>query len=163
MRFPVQKKIMNIILWQVWDGTKCLFPPGRVLANEEDLEGDAILIRRLRNLTVDIVVYDNHVQLARSLMVTEASVVLTFGCFYFALQLPPPKISKLGPHCCVLHNFPVITLFKPPRKQMKKTDCFNLPIISNLLMKQLCSRYCVMRSGTYAKEKLSFMALHYFL
>ncbi|XP_066489645.1 protection of telomeres protein 1 [Tiliqua scincoides] len=56
-------------LLKVWDGTKCPFPPGRVLVNEDDLEGDGVLIRQLRNLTVDIAVYDNHVQLARSLKV----------------------------------------------------------------------------------------------
>ncbi|KAJ6656212.1 hypothetical protein lerEdw1_004043 [Lerista edwardsae] len=53
----------------VWDGTKCPFPPWRVFVHEDDLEGDGVLINQLRELTVDVVVYDNHVQLARSLKV----------------------------------------------------------------------------------------------
>ncbi|XP_062990145.1 protection of telomeres protein 1 isoform X2 [Elgaria multicarinata webbii] len=56
-------------LLKVWDGTKCPFPSWKLLVKEDDLEGDSILIRHLKNLTVDIVVYDNHVQLARSLKV----------------------------------------------------------------------------------------------
>ncbi|XP_044279315.1 protection of telomeres protein 1 isoform X2 [Varanus komodoensis] len=56
-------------LLKVWDGTKCPFPSWKVLVKEDDLEGDGILINQLRNLTVDIVVYDNHVQLAKSLKV----------------------------------------------------------------------------------------------
>ncbi|XP_042323786.1 protection of telomeres protein 1 isoform X2 [Sceloporus undulatus] len=56
-------------LLKVWDGTKCPFPSWKVLVKEDDIEGDGILIHRLRNLTVDIVVYDNHVKLAKSLKV----------------------------------------------------------------------------------------------
>nr|XP_025040195.1 protection of telomeres protein 1 isoform X1 [Pelodiscus sinensis] len=56
-------------LLKVWDGTKCSYPSWKVLVEESDLEGDKVLIHRLRNLTVDILVYDNHVQLAKSLKV----------------------------------------------------------------------------------------------
>ncbi|XP_026504703.1 protection of telomeres protein 1 [Terrapene carolina triunguis] len=56
-------------LLKVWDGTKCPHPSWKVLVEESDLEGDKVLIHRLRNLIVDILVYDNHVKLAKSLKV----------------------------------------------------------------------------------------------
>ncbi|XP_020652901.3 protection of telomeres protein 1 isoform X1 [Pogona vitticeps] len=56
-------------LLKVWDGTKCPFPSWKVLVKDDDLEGDRILINQLKNLTVDIIIYDNHVQLAKSLKV----------------------------------------------------------------------------------------------
>ncbi|XP_060633744.2 protection of telomeres protein 1 isoform X2 [Anolis sagrei] len=56
-------------LLKVWDGTKCPFPSWKVFVQEDDLEGDGNLIHQLRNLTVDILLYDNHVQLAKSLKV----------------------------------------------------------------------------------------------
>uniref|UniRef100_A0A670JC45 Protection of telomeres protein 1 n=1 Tax=Podarcis muralis TaxID=64176 RepID=A0A670JC45_PODMU len=56
-------------LLKVWDGTKCPFTYWKLHVREDDLEGDSVLIHRLRNLTVDVVVYDNHVQLAKSLKV----------------------------------------------------------------------------------------------
>ncbi|XP_053109324.1 protection of telomeres protein 1 isoform X3 [Hemicordylus capensis] len=56
-------------LLKVWDGTQCPFPSWKVLVKEDDLEEDGSLIHQLKNLTVDIVVYDNHVQLAKSLKV----------------------------------------------------------------------------------------------
>ncbi|XP_067420417.1 protection of telomeres protein 1 [Emydura macquarii macquarii] len=56
-------------LLKVWDGTKCPYPSWKVLVEAGDLEGDKALIHRLRNLTVDILAYDNHVQLAKSLKV----------------------------------------------------------------------------------------------
>ncbi|XP_005402401.1 PREDICTED: protection of telomeres protein 1 [Chinchilla lanigera] len=56
-------------LLKVWDGTRTPFPSWRVLIENEVLEGDLSHIRRLQNLTVDILVYDNHVQVAKSLKV----------------------------------------------------------------------------------------------
>ncbi|XP_060100794.1 protection of telomeres protein 1 [Heteronotia binoei] len=56
-------------LLKVWDGTKCPFPSWKVLIKEDDLEGDGVLINQLKNLSVDVIVYDNHVQLAKSLKV----------------------------------------------------------------------------------------------
>ena len=54
---------------QVWDGTKTPFPSWRVLIQDVALEGDLSRIHQLQNLTVDILVYDNHVQVAKSLKV----------------------------------------------------------------------------------------------
>ncbi|NXA29061.1 POTE1 protein, partial [Ibidorhyncha struthersii] len=56
-------------LLKVWDGTKCPYPTWKVPVEARDLEGEKVLLHQLRNLTVDILVYDNHVQLAKSLKV----------------------------------------------------------------------------------------------
>ncbi|XP_062465707.1 protection of telomeres protein 1 isoform X1 [Pezoporus occidentalis] len=56
-------------LLKVWDGTKCPYPTWKVPVEARDLEGEKVLLRRLQNLTVDILVYDNHVHLARSLKI----------------------------------------------------------------------------------------------
>ncbi|XP_027534990.1 protection of telomeres protein 1-like isoform X2 [Neopelma chrysocephalum] len=56
-------------LLKVWDGTKCPYPTWRVPVEAKDLEGEKVLLHQLRNLMVDILVYDNHVQLAKSLKI----------------------------------------------------------------------------------------------
>ncbi|XP_050179610.1 protection of telomeres protein 1 [Myiozetetes cayanensis] len=56
-------------LLKVWDGTKCPYPTWRVPVEAKDMEGEKALLHQLRNLTVDILVYDNHVQLAKSLKI----------------------------------------------------------------------------------------------
>ncbi|XP_043825225.1 protection of telomeres protein 1 [Dromiciops gliroides] len=56
-------------LLKVWDGTKPPFPSWKVLFEDGTLEGDVGRINQLQNLTVDILVYDNHVSLAKSLKV----------------------------------------------------------------------------------------------
>ncbi|XP_039918416.1 protection of telomeres protein 1 isoform X2 [Hirundo rustica] len=56
-------------LLKVWDGTKCPYPTWKVPVEAKDLEGDKVFLHQLRNLAVDILVYDNHVQLAESLKI----------------------------------------------------------------------------------------------
>lgn len=56
-------------LLKVWDGTRTPFPSWRVSIEDQVLEGDSSHIRRLQNLTIDILVYDNHVQVAKSLKI----------------------------------------------------------------------------------------------
>ncbi|KAM6383373.1 protection of telomeres protein 1 isoform 2-T6 [Alca torda] len=56
-------------LLKVWDGTKCPYPTWKVPVEARDLEGEKVLLHQLRNLTVDILVYDNHAQLAKSLKI----------------------------------------------------------------------------------------------
>ncbi|KAJ7426205.1 Protection of telomeres protein 1 [Willisornis vidua] len=56
-------------LLKVWDGTKCPYPSWKVPVEAKDLEGEKVLLRQLRHLSVDILVYDNHVQLATSLKI----------------------------------------------------------------------------------------------
>ncbi|XP_069483941.1 protection of telomeres protein 1 [Ambystoma mexicanum] len=59
-------------LLKVWDGTKCLHPHTKVRVETGALVGDEGFIYKLRNLTVDVLVFDNHARTAESLMV---------GCF----------------------------------------------------------------------------------
>ncbi|XP_023774339.1 protection of telomeres protein 1 isoform X2 [Cyanistes caeruleus] len=59
-------------LLKVWDGTKCPYPTWKVPVEAKDLEGEKVLLHQLRDLSVDILVYDNHVHLAESLKI---------GCF----------------------------------------------------------------------------------
>ncbi|XP_058719222.1 protection of telomeres protein 1-like isoform X2 [Poecile atricapillus] len=56
-------------LLKVWDGTKCPYPTWKVPVEAKDLEGEKVLLHQLRNLAVDILVYDNHVHLAESLKI----------------------------------------------------------------------------------------------
>ncbi|NWX12211.1 POTE1 protein, partial [Aegotheles bennettii] len=56
-------------LLKVWDGTRCPYPTWKVPVEARDLEGEKVVLHQLRNLTVDILVYDNHVQLAKSLKI----------------------------------------------------------------------------------------------
>ncbi|XP_053799686.1 protection of telomeres protein 1 isoform X4 [Vidua chalybeata] len=56
-------------LLKVWDGTTCPYPTWKVPVEAKDLEGEKVLLHQLRNLVVDILVYDNHVQLAESLKI----------------------------------------------------------------------------------------------
>nr|KAF6320019.1 protection of telomeres 1 [Myotis myotis] len=56
-------------LLKVWDGTRTPFPSWRVCVQDLVFHGDLSHIRRLQNLAVDILVYDNHVQVAKSLKV----------------------------------------------------------------------------------------------
>ncbi|XP_006859402.1 PREDICTED: protection of telomeres protein 1 [Chrysochloris asiatica] len=56
-------------LLKVWDGTRTPFPSWRVLIRDLVLEGDLSHMHRLQNLTIDILVYDNHVRVAKSLKI----------------------------------------------------------------------------------------------
>ncbi|KAJ1104989.1 hypothetical protein NDU88_002397 [Pleurodeles waltl] len=55
-------------LLKVWDGTKFQYPQKVCVVNGA-VEGDPRVIHQLRNLTVDILVFDNHAQEAKSLAV----------------------------------------------------------------------------------------------
>ncbi|XP_058510964.1 protection of telomeres protein 1 [Ochotona princeps] len=56
-------------LLKVWDGHRTPFPSWKVLIQDLALEGDLNQLHQLQNLTIDILVYDNHVQVARSLKI----------------------------------------------------------------------------------------------
>lgn len=62
-------KLCFAIPWQVWDGTRTVFPSWRVSIQDLTFEGDLSHIQRLQSLVIDILVYDNHVQVAKSLKV----------------------------------------------------------------------------------------------
>ncbi|XP_007640944.1 protection of telomeres protein 1 isoform X1 [Cricetulus griseus] len=56
-------------LLKVWDGTRTVFPSWRVSIQDLNFEGDLSHILRLQSLVIDILVYDNHVQVAKSLKI----------------------------------------------------------------------------------------------
>ncbi|XP_012974529.1 protection of telomeres protein 1 [Mesocricetus auratus] len=56
-------------LLKVWDGTRTVFPSWRVSIQDLSFEGDLSHILRLQSLVIDILVYDNHVQVAKSLKI----------------------------------------------------------------------------------------------
>ncbi|MGH0128626.1 UNVERIFIED_CONTAM: hypothetical protein FKN15_037386 [Acipenser sinensis] len=60
-------ELVKSVLLKVWDGTKCSHPVWKVLEEEDILEGNAVLMYELQNLTVDVQVYDNHIEVAKSL------------------------------------------------------------------------------------------------
>ncbi|KAK2489866.1 hypothetical protein MC885_012654 [Smutsia gigantea] len=90
-------------LLKVWDGTRTPFPSWRVLIQDLALEGDLSHINRLQNLTIDILVYDNHVQVAKSLKL-HWGVVLVLSLqavAFFVLRFLKAKDSTyqtLGEH-----------------------------------------------------------------
>ncbi|XP_031237167.1 protection of telomeres protein 1 isoform X2 [Mastomys coucha] len=56
-------------LLKVWDGTRTVFPSWRVPTQDLTVEGDLDHILRLQGLVIDILVYDNHVQVAKTIKV----------------------------------------------------------------------------------------------
>ncbi|EDL83234.1 rCG53380 [Rattus norvegicus] len=56
-------------LLKVWDGTRTKIPSWRLCLQDMAFEGDLSHILRLQNLVIDVVVYDNHVQVAKSLKI----------------------------------------------------------------------------------------------
>ncbi|KAK2096542.1 3-ketoacyl-CoA thiolase with broad chain length specificity [Saguinus oedipus] len=75
----------------VWDGTRTPFPSWRVLIQDLVLEGDLSHIHRLQNLTIDILVYDNHVQVAKFLKLKEDNVSEKGQNKKGLILLPPHK------------------------------------------------------------------------
>ncbi|XP_077121043.1 protection of telomeres protein 1 [Ranitomeya variabilis] len=62
-------------LLKVWDGTKCVSRSWKVLVEDGALIGDRDFISRLQNISIDILVYDNHVELAKSLKIRSYVVI----------------------------------------------------------------------------------------
>ncbi|XP_040267838.1 protection of telomeres protein 1 [Bufo bufo] len=62
-------------LLKVWDGTKFGSLPWKVYVEDEALEGDRDSISRLQNFTIDVLVYDNHVELAKSIKIGSHIVI----------------------------------------------------------------------------------------
>lgn len=62
---------VRMCLFQVWDGTKCAHPLLNVAVAPEALEGEPTNSQDRENLTANILVFDNHVELARTLKVRD--------------------------------------------------------------------------------------------
>uniref|UniRef100_A0A4X2K3Q3 Protection of telomeres protein 1 n=1 Tax=Vombatus ursinus TaxID=29139 RepID=A0A4X2K3Q3_VOMUR len=82
------------VLLKVWDGTKPPFPSWKVLFEDGSLEGDADRINQLQNLTVDILVYDNHVALAKSLQI--GSFLRIYSLHTKIQPITPKKQSNIA-------------------------------------------------------------------
>lgn len=57
---------------QVWDGTKCKHPLLNVAVASDALEGESTIVKDRMNLTANVLVYDNHLEMARELKVSFA-------------------------------------------------------------------------------------------
>ncbi|KAM4748885.1 protection of telomeres protein 1 [Rhinophrynus dorsalis] len=62
-------------LLKVWDGTKCVSPSWKVCVEDEAFEGNIDFINKLQDLIVDILVYDNHVDVAKTLKIGSYIVI----------------------------------------------------------------------------------------
>ncbi|KAM9311721.1 protection of telomeres protein 1 [Gastrophryne carolinensis] len=62
-------------LLKVWDGTRCVLPTWKVFTEDNALVGDRDVISRLQYLSIDVLVYDNHVEAAKSLEVGSCIVI----------------------------------------------------------------------------------------
>ncbi|XP_069832789.1 protection of telomeres protein 1 isoform X2 [Dendropsophus ebraccatus] len=60
---------------KVWDGTKCASLSWKCYVEDNALEGDRDMISRLQSFTIDVLVYDNHVELAKSLKIGSYIVI----------------------------------------------------------------------------------------
>lgn len=67
----------------MWDGTKCQNPLLNVAVASDALEGESTVAKERMNLTANVLVYDNHLEVARDLKVSFAidlTVVLYQRC-----------------------------------------------------------------------------------
>ncbi|XP_073508183.1 protection of telomeres protein 1 [Phyllobates terribilis] len=62
-------------LLKVWDGTKCASRYWKVFVEDDALKGNRDFISQLQNISIDILVYDNHVELAKSLEIGSYIVI----------------------------------------------------------------------------------------
>ncbi|XP_044534099.1 protection of telomeres protein 1 [Gracilinanus agilis] len=83
------------VLLKVWDGTKPPFPSWKVLFEDSSFEGDVGRVTQLQNLTIDILVYDNHVAFAKSLKVGS---FLRIYSLHTKIQTVTPKKQPNIPH-----------------------------------------------------------------
>uniref|UniRef100_A0A673HMZ8 Protection of telomeres protein 1 n=1 Tax=Sinocyclocheilus rhinocerous TaxID=307959 RepID=A0A673HMZ8_9TELE len=91
------KAIMDsrCILLKVWDGTKCQHPLLNVAVASDALEGESTVAKDRMNLTANVLVYDNHLEVARDLKPG------TFLCFYnlhALLQRAPDQLPDQLEH-----------------------------------------------------------------
>lgn len=79
-------------LKQVWDGTRCSYPLLTVPVPPEALEGGSPAVTDRQNLIANVLVYDNHVEVAHALKVRDTrSFTLSRG------SLPLPQIYLFSP------------------------------------------------------------------
>ncbi|KAM6290953.1 protection of telomeres protein 1 [Porphyrio hochstetteri] len=108
-------------LLKVWDGTKCSYPTWKVPVEARDLEGEKVVLHQLRNLTVDILVYDNHVQLAKSLKI--GSFLRIYSIHSKQASADGEEVSKIEFHLhggtCYGRGIGVLPESNPDVKELK--------------------------------------------
>ncbi|XP_075002809.1 protection of telomeres protein 1 isoform X4 [Calonectris borealis] len=128
-------------LLKVWDGTKCPYPTWKVPVEAKDLEGEKVLLHQLRNLTVDILVYDNHVQLAKSLKI--GSFLRIYSIHTKQASADDEGVSHIEFHLhggtCYGRGIGVLPESNPDVKELKAflesvdlADCENMESMSSM-------------------------------
>ncbi|XP_073798292.1 protection of telomeres protein 1 isoform X6 [Danio rerio] len=83
------------ILLKVWDGTRCQLPLLQVAVPPDELEGECTLAKDKMNLTANVLVYDNHLEVARDL---KPGAFLRFYNLRALLQKVPGQLPDQPEH-----------------------------------------------------------------
>ncbi|XP_050955785.1 protection of telomeres protein 1 isoform X3 [Labeo rohita] len=83
------------ILLKVWDGTKCQHPLLNVAVASDALEGESTVAKDRMNLTANVLVYDNHLEVARDL---KPGTFLRFYNLHAYLQRAPDQLPDQPDH-----------------------------------------------------------------
>ncbi|XP_058623683.1 protection of telomeres protein 1 isoform X3 [Onychostoma macrolepis] len=83
------------ILLKVWDGTKCRHPLLNVAVASDALEGESTVAKDRMNLTANVLVYDNHLEVARDL---KPGTFLRFYNLHTLLQRAPDQLPDQPEH-----------------------------------------------------------------
>ncbi|XP_066525120.1 protection of telomeres protein 1 [Hoplias malabaricus] len=83
------------ILLKVWDGTKCGHPLLNVAVAPDALEGESTKIQDRENMTANILVFDNHVEVARTV---KPGMFLRLYNLHAVPQIPPDQPSSVPFH-----------------------------------------------------------------
>uniref|UniRef100_A0A8C1VEE8 Protection of telomeres protein 1 n=1 Tax=Cyprinus carpio TaxID=7962 RepID=A0A8C1VEE8_CYPCA len=83
------------ILLKVWDGTKCQHPLLNVAVAPDALEGESTVVKDRMNLTANVLVYDNHLEVAREL---KPGTFLQFYNLHALLQRAPDQQPDQSEH-----------------------------------------------------------------
>uniref|UniRef100_A0A8C2JE87 Protection of telomeres protein 1 n=1 Tax=Cyprinus carpio TaxID=7962 RepID=A0A8C2JE87_CYPCA len=83
------------ILLKVWDGTKCQHPLLNVAVASDALEGESTVVKDRMNLTANVLVYDNHLEVAREL---KPGTFLQFYNLHALLQRAPDQQPDQSEH-----------------------------------------------------------------
>lgn len=83
------------ILLKVWDGTRCQHPLLKVAVAPDALEGECTLAKDKMNLTANVLVYDNHLEVARDL---KPGTFLRFYNLHALLQKAPDQLPDQPEH-----------------------------------------------------------------
>ncbi|XP_075002819.1 protection of telomeres protein 1 isoform X5 [Calonectris borealis] len=155
-------------LLKVWDGTKCPYPTWKVPVEAKDLEGEKVLLHQLRNLTVDILVYDNHVQLAKSLKI--GSFLRIYSIHTKQASADDEGVSHIEFHLhggtCYGRGIGVLPESNPDVKELKAflesvdlADCENMESMSSMELEGTFNNVTDLESHLQRCQQLSVTVL----